>query len=98
MRIMNDIVQFDGNLKLTVKNTYSLAISYRNKDAVAFIGGINIGSTTVGYSYDLGVSKIKTSSSGSHEIFLCYKLKKDNNSKTPWKNRNRVYSSNSLEN
>ena len=85
-------------LKLTVKNTYSLAISYRNKDAVAFIGGMNIGSTTVGYSYDLGVSKIKTSSSGSHEIFLCYKLKKDNKSKTPWKNRNRVYSINSLEN
>ena len=98
MRIMNDIVQFDGNLKLTVKNTYSLAISYRNKDAVAFIGGINIGTTTVGYSYDLGVSKMKTYSSGSHEIFLCYKFKKDNKSKTPWKNRNRVYSSNSLEN
>ena len=99
IRIMNnDLIQFDGNLKLTVKNTYSLAISYRNKDAVAFIGGINIGTTTVGYSYDLGVSKMKTYSSGSHEIFLCYKLKKDNKSKTPWKNRNRVYSSNSLEN
>ena len=99
MRIMNNnLIQFDGNLKLTVKNAYSLAISYRNNDAIALIGGINLGTATIGYSYDVGISKIKTYNSGSHEIFLSYKLKKDNKSKTPWKNRNRIYSSNSLEN
>ena len=99
VRMMNNnLVQLDGNLKLTVKNAYSLGISYRNKDAIAFIAGINLGTTTVGYSYDLGISEIKTYNSGTHEVFMCYKLKKNNNSKTPWKNRNRVYSSNSSEN
>jgi hypothetical protein len=93
-----NLTQFDGNLKLTVKNAYSLGLSYRNKDAVALIGGINIGTATIGYSYDIGISKINTYNSGTHEIFLSYKLKKDNQSKTPWKNRNRVYSSFSTEN
>ena len=89
----NSLIQTDGNLKLTVKNAYSIGLSYRNKDAVSFIGGVNIGTATIGYSYDLGISKIKTYNSGTHEIFLSYKLKKSNQSKTPWKNRNRVYSS-----
>jgi len=89
----NSLIQTDGNLKLTVKNAYSIGLSYRNKDAVSFIGGVNIGTATIGYSYDLGISKIKTFNSGTHEIFLSYKLKKSNQSKTPWKNRNRVYSS-----
>ena len=30
-----------------------------------------------------------STNSSSHEVFLSYKLKKDNQSKTPWKNRNR---------
>ena len=94
----NSLIQMDGNLKFTVKNAYSLGLSYRNKDAVSFIGGVNIGTATIGYSYDIGISKIKTYNSGTHEIFLSYKLKKDNQSKTPWKNRNRVYSSFSSEN
>ena len=99
IRTMNkNLVQMDGNLKLTVKNAYSLGLSYRNKDAVALIGGVNIGTATIGYSYDIGISKINIYNSGTHEVFLSYKLKKDNQSKTPWKNRNRVYSSFSTEN
>ena len=40
MRIMADnLLQIDGNLKLTLKNAYSIGISYRNKDA--FIYGRN---------------------------------------------------------
>ena len=62
------------------------------------MGGINFGTTTIGYAYDLGISKIKTYNDGTHEVFLSFKLNKNEQSKTPWKNRNRVYSSNSTEN
>ena len=99
MRIMADnILQIDGNLKLTIKNAYSIGLSYRNNDALSFMGGINFGTTTIGYAYDLGISKIKTYNEGTHEVFLSFKLNKNEQSKTPWKNRNRVYSSNSTEN
>ena len=94
----DNLLQIDGNLKLTLKNAYSIALSYRNKDAISFMGGINLGTNTIGYAYDLGISKIKTHNDGTHEIFMSFKLRKNNQSKAPWKNRNRVYSSSSSEN
>jgi type IX secretion system PorP/SprF family membrane protein len=96
--IANDLFQVDGNLKFTVKNIYSLAMSYRNQDALSFMGAVNLGTASIGYAYDLGVSDLNTYNSGTHEIFVSYKLKKDDKTKTPWKNRNKVYSSNSSEN
>ena len=99
MRLMaNDIIQFDGNLKFTVKNAYSLGISYRNQDALSFMGALNLGIASIGYAYDLGISDLQSYNSGTHEVFISYKLKKDDSTKTPWKNRNRVYSSYSSEN
>lgn len=99
LRIMDDnLLQIDGNLNLTFKNAYSIGLSYRNKDALSFMGGVNLGTTTIGYAYDLGISKIKTYNDGTHEVFMSFKLKKNNQSKAPWKNRNRVYSNSSSEN
>ena len=99
LRIMDDnLSQIDGNLNLTFKNAYSIGLSYRNKDALSFMGGVNLGTTTIGYAYDLGISKIKTYNDGTHEVFMSFKLKKNNQSKAPWKNRNRVYSNSSSEN
>ena len=92
---LDNLLQIDGNLNLTFKNAYSIGLSYRNKDALSFMGGVNLGTTTVGYAYDLGISKIKTYNDGTHEVFMSFKLKKNNQSKTPWKNRNRVYSNSS---
>ena len=99
LRLMaNNIIQFDGNIKFTVKNAYSLGLSYRNQDALSFMGSVNLGITSIGYAYDLGISDLQSYNSGTHEVFISYKLKKDDSSKTPWKNRNRVYSSYSSEN
>ena len=79
LRIMDDnLLQIDGNLNLTFKNAYSIGLSYRNKDALSFMGGVNLGTTTVGYAYDLGISKIKTYNDGTHEVFMSFKLKKNN--------------------
>jgi len=99
MRLMaNNIVQIDGNVKFTYKNAYSLALSYRKQDALSFMGAVNLGTSTIGYSYDLGISDLQSYNSGTHEVFISYKFKKDDSTKTPWKNRNRVYSSFSSEN
>ena len=72
----DNLLQIDGNLNLTFKNAYSIGLSYRNKDALSFMGGVNLGTTTVGYAYDLGISKIKTYNDGTHEVFMSFKLKK----------------------
>jgi type IX secretion system PorP/SprF family membrane protein len=99
IRYMSDsIFQYDGNLKITFKESYWLAGSYRMGDAISIMGGVDIGSLIIGYAYDLGVSEIKTYNSGTHEVFLCLKLKKDTKNKTPWRKRNRVFSNYTSEN
>ena len=82
MRLMaNNIIQFDGNIKFTLKNAYSLGLSYGNQDALSFMGSVNLGTTSIGYAYDLGISDLQSYNSGSHEVFISYKLKKDDSSK-----------------
>ena len=39
----DNLLQIDGNLNLTFKNAYSIGLSYRNKDALSFMGGVNLG-------------------------------------------------------
>lgn len=51
-------------------NRYSLAASWRNTDAVAISGRINIKNFSLGYSFDFTTSKIKLGSSNTHEIIL----------------------------
>lgn len=88
----NTPIQFDGNLKITLKDLYWIGTSYRHQDAVAVMGGIEIGNIMFGYTYDIGISDIKTYNDGTHEVFLGIKLNRGDNAKTPWKKRNRIYS------
>ena len=99
IRYMTDsIFQFDGNLKITFKESYWIGGSYRMDDAISIMGGFDIGSLIIGYAYDIGVSEIKTYNSGTHEVFLCLKLNRDTKNKTPWRKRNRVFSNYTSEN
>ena len=52
-------------------------VAYRWNDAVAVMIGAEYKNFTLGYSYDYPISKIAKASSGSHELFLGYKLKLD---------------------
>lgn len=46
-------------------------------DAIILLGGFKLSeNTTIGYSYDLGLSKIKVVNNGSHEIWINYNLGK----------------------
>jgi len=65
--------QLDLSSRLEYDDRYWGGLSYRLQDAVVVLAGINItGGLSIGYSYDLPISKIITVSSGSHEILLVY--------------------------
>ncbi len=50
-------------------------IGYRWKDAISLIAGVKIyDELYLNYAYDLGISKISSAHSGSHEIMLTYKF------------------------
>ncbi|MFC6998774.1 PorP/SprF family type IX secretion system membrane protein [Rufibacter roseus] len=68
-------VSVDLNLKATYANRIWAGISYRHKDAVAALAGINLNYILdMGYSYDLTTSELSTASAGSHELILGIKL------------------------
>ena len=96
--MINSPFQVDGNLKITIKESYWLGGSYRMNDAISIMGGLDLGTLIIGYAYDLGVSEIRTYNSGTHEIFICVKLNRETKTKTPWRKRNRVYSSYTSDN
>lgn len=52
-------------------------LAYRWNDAVSIMAGVEYKNFTAGYSYDYSVSNINKASSGSHEIFVGYKVKLD---------------------
>lgn len=65
--------QLDLSAKVDYADKYWGGLSYRWGDAVVFYGGINVtGGLSIGYSYDLPVSKVITASWGSHEFCLKY--------------------------
>lgn len=45
---------------------------YSNHDAVALLAGFVVDKLQIGYSYDLTISRLKTSTAGAHEITLNY--------------------------
>lgn len=52
-------------------------LAYRWNDAVAIMVGAEFKNITVGYSYDYPISNVSKGTSGSHELFLGYKVKLD---------------------
>lgn len=44
------------------------------RDALSFLIGMKMDDYSIGYSYDLTISKLKTATGGSHEISLIYKM------------------------
>lgn len=74
-------IQFDINFKATYNKFIWLGLSYRastsqsfNEVAVASVGVMKY-NFVLGYSFDYSLSSISTYSSGSHELFLTYKIR-----------------------
>lgn len=61
----------EGTIMAEYKKWMWLGLSYRNRDAVVGMFGMNISNQwKVGYSYDFSVSKMNKVSSGGHELVL----------------------------
>jgi len=66
------LYQVDVNARVEYKETFICGLSFRSSDAVLFQLGFNREGLLVGYSYDLTISHLNSSSFGSHEIFVKY--------------------------
>ncbi|MFT5600060.1 MAG: type IX secretion system PorP/SprF family membrane protein [Flavobacteriales bacterium] len=91
--MFNSPFSVDANLRFIVKDQYWLGASYRLNDAISIMIGADLGVFEFGYSFDLSTSDLATYNTGSHEIFVTAKLRKDTKSRSPWHKRNRIYSS-----
>ncbi|MES2798976.1 MAG: type IX secretion system membrane protein PorP/SprF [Bacteroidota bacterium] len=64
-------ISMEGSLQLEYKEWLWLGASYRHKDAVVAMVGLNINKMfKFGYSYDFSISRFNQFSSGGHEIVL----------------------------
>ena len=72
VKYMNPIEpSIEGTAQLEYKEWLWTAISYRNKDAIIGMIGMNISNKfKFGYSFDFSVSQFRTYSSGGHELVL----------------------------
>ncbi len=69
-RTIGSPTQIDINVKLEYSNKIIAGITYRNKDAVVLLAGFRVERFFMGYSYDIIVSPLRNTNSGSHEILL----------------------------
>lgn len=76
--VQNAPMQINMNASMVYKNQYWAGVSYRSGDAVALIFEYQSKSYfRIGYSYDITLSKLRSYSSGSHEILLGIDFGKD---------------------
>ena len=73
--------QFELGAKVTYNDFVFGGLSYRNKESVIGLIGMNYKNFVLAYSYDFTLSSIRNYSSGSHEILLAYQF--NNKNKTP---------------
>jgi len=73
-------MQFDVNVRATYDNLFWVGLSYRaassqsfNEAAVVMVG-VQKNNFVFGYAFDYGFSSMRSYSSGSHEVFLTYRL------------------------
>ena len=70
--------QYDINANLLIKETVWVGVSYRMQDSVDGILQYNINDQfSLGYSYGLPVNGLSSLQSGTHEIVINYRIKKD---------------------
>ena len=64
--------QVELGAKMTYNDFVFGGLSYRNKESVVLLAGINYKQIMLAYSYDLIVSKLRQYAGGSHELLLAY--------------------------
>ncbi len=67
----------EATIRARYNKLFTLGVGYRYDDAVYVALGAEYKNFYLGYTYDYSTSAIAKASSGSHEVFLGYKLKLD---------------------
>ena len=68
-------IQPEFSMRMIYKNIFWIGGSYRNNESASALFGVTIkDKLTIGYSYDMILSKIKSYTTGSHEIMLSYQF------------------------
>jgi type IX secretion system PorP/SprF family membrane protein len=77
-------LSWNANINLIIDEVAYLGINYRNTGDFGILGQVMLNENLrVGYAYDVNTSQINTVSSGSHEIFINYRIKLKNYRKDP---------------
>lgn len=63
----------DINARFDFQDKFFFGGSYRHKDAVVGVVGLNLNGFKIGYSYDFTISTLRKHNSGGHEIIVGYK-------------------------
>jgi hypothetical protein len=64
-------LSIEGSLQVEYKEWLWVGVSYRNKDAIIGMVGMNISERfKLGYSYDYSLSRFNNFTSGGHELVL----------------------------
>ena len=70
-RVSQAPMSYDVNIKAVHKDRFWFGASYRHKDALVGLLGVNINSfINLGYSYDYTLSSLNERSKGSHEVVV----------------------------
>ncbi len=62
--------QVEATMRATYDHKFWGGITYRHGDAVALMVGADVGTIRLGYSYDVGISRMGFESGGSHELLV----------------------------
>jgi len=66
-------LQPEFSARLIYKNLFWFGASYRNKESASALLGVNVkDKLTIGYSYDIVTSKLRSYTSGSHEVMISF--------------------------
>lgn len=76
----NAVTVFDFNCNILYNNFFWCGLSYRLQDAIAPMMGVIVNATStsiikIGYSYDWGVSDLRSYHNNTHEILINYCMK-----------------------
>ncbi len=79
MLVRSDLMVFqaEATARLIYRKFLSAGLGYRMNDAVSLLLGAEYKNFYFGYSYDYHTSALSKATSGSHEIFVAYKMKMD---------------------
>lgn len=66
--------QYDFTLRALWNRKFWGGVSYRLNDAIVLMAGANIGQVSLGYAYDIGLTRFGMASGGSHEIMACWTM------------------------